>query len=128
MRFRSILPITALLALAACDGGGGGTTEPPAGGEYRALLQSPHGDEGAAAIELTGPGIQSVTAPAGRLWTQVAGNTVHAVLVRDPAGPLELLVTMAPGQTPPAARVVEVVDRFDQPRASTAGYSVTFTR
>lgn len=127
MRFRSILPLASLLALAACDGGGG-TTEPPAGGEYRAVLVSPHGDEGAAAIELTGPGIQSVTAPAGTLWTQADGNTMRVVLVRDPAGPVELRVTTAPGQTPPAARVVEVVDRFDQPRESLAGYSVTFTR
>ena len=127
MRLRTsvlILP-AALLALAACDRGGTGSD---AGGEYRAVLQSPNGAEGAAAIELTGPGIQSVTADAGRLFTQASGGITRVVVVQDPAGPIEFLVTMARGQEPPAARVVEVADGSDRPRASLEGYRVTFSR
>jgi hypothetical protein len=92
------------------------------------VLQSPNGVEGAAAIELTGTGIQSVTASVGRVFTQASGGTTRVVVVSEPAAQLAFRVTMAPGQGPPAARVVEVVDGSDQPRASVAGYSVTFSR
>ena len=126
MRFPSIPTLLlAALALAACDRGG---TDAPPGGEYRAVLQSPNGNEGAVALELTGAGIESIAADAGTLHTQPAGATTRVVLIRDPAGPIEFRVTMAPGQGPPAVRVVEVVDGSDLPRASLAGYRVTFGR
>lgn len=126
MHHRSILlALAAILSLGACDAGDPG--DPP-GGEYRAELRSPNGDEGAAAIELTGPGIESIATDAGILHTQPSGNTTHMVLIRDPAGPIEFRITMAPGQEPPAARVVEVVDGDDRPRASLDGYRVTFSR
>ena len=126
MRLRtSILILPALLGLAACDRGGTGSDP---GGEYRAVLESPNGPEGAAAIELTGPGIESVTADVGRLFTQAAGGTTRVVLVREPAGDIEFRVTMAEGQEPPAVRVVEVADGGDVPRASLSGYRVTFSR
>jgi hypothetical protein len=127
MRLRSspLLLLAATLALGACDRGGTGTQD---GGEYRAVLDSPNGIEGAAAIELTGPGIQSVTATTGRIFTQTAGTTTRVVLVQEPAATMEFRVTMAPGAAPPAARVVEVADGSDQPRASLAGYHVTFGR
>lgn len=121
----SALVLPALLALAACELGGTGSDP---GGEYRAVLESPHGAEGAAAIELTGPGIQSVTADAGRVFTQAAGNTTRVVVVREPAGDIAFRVIMASGQQPPAARLVEVADGSDQPRPSLDGYRVTFSR
>lgn len=124
-RSSTLLLLAAVLSLGACDRGGTGSED---GGEYRVVLESPNGAEGAAAIELTGPGIQSVTAPAGRLFTQTAGATTHVVLIHEPAAPIEFRVTMAPGQKPPAARVVEVADGNDQPRASLDGYRVTFGR
>ncbi|HEX6370589.1 MAG TPA: hypothetical protein VF006_16820 [Longimicrobium sp.] len=125
LRSSTLLLLAAALSAGACDRGGTGV---PDGGEYRAVLQSPNGAEGAAAIELTGPGIQSVTAATGRLFTQTAGTTTRVVLVHEPAAAIEFRVTMAPGQAPPAARVVEVADGNDQPRASLAGYAVTFGR
>jgi hypothetical protein len=125
LRSTSLLLLAATLSLGACERGG---TPPEDGGEYRAVLESPHGAEGAAAIELTGPGIESITTFTGRIFTQSAGTTTHVVLVREPAGPIEFRVTMAAGQAPPSARVVEVADGSDQPRASLAGYRVTFGR
>ena len=126
MRLRTLLlALLSATAAAACDRGG---TDNPPGGEYRAVLQSPNGGEGAAAIELTGPGIESIAADAGTLHTQPSGSTTRVVLIREPAGPIQFRVTMAPGQGPPAARVVEVVDGSDQPRASLDGYHVTFGR
>ncbi|MBW3572292.1 MAG: hypothetical protein KY467_14415 [Gemmatimonadetes bacterium] len=125
LKSSTLLVLAAVLSLGACERGGTGSD---VGGEYRAVLQSPNGPEGAAAIELTGPGIQSVTAATGRLFTRTAGTTTHVVLVHDPAAAIEFRVTMAPGEGPPAARVVEVADGRDQPRASLDGYRVTFGR
>lgn len=127
MRTRStLLILPALLALAACDEGGTGVT---AGGEYRALLQSPHGAEGAAAIELEGGGVRSVSGGEGtRVFMQPAAGGTRVVAVREPAGPIEFTVTLAPGSRMPRARVVEVADGEDQPRASLAGYRVTLER
>jgi hypothetical protein len=127
LRSSTLFLFTALLLLAACDGGGPGTGSED-GGEYRAVLQSPNGAEGAAAIELTGPGIQSVTASGGRLFTQASGGTTRVVVVHQAAAEIAFRVIMADGQAPPAARVVEVVDGNDLPRTSLAGYSVTFGR
>src|SRR5687767_7498968 len=96
LRFSTLLLLSGLLSTAACgDGGGGGPgTGTEDGGEYRAVLQSPNGVEGAAAIELTGPGVQSVTAGAGQLFSQSAGTTTRIVLVSNPAGPLSFRITM----------------------------------
>jgi hypothetical protein len=127
LRSTSLLLFATLLSLGACERGGGGTP-PEDGGEYRAVLESPFGAEGAAAIELTGAGILSITTTTGRIFTQSAGTTAHVVLVQEPAGSIEFRVTTAEGQAPPAARVVEVADGNDQPRASLAGYRVTFSR
>jgi hypothetical protein len=129
MRVRSstLLLFAALLPLSACDKGGGGTGTQD-GGEYQAVLQSPNGVEGAAAFELTGPGIQSVAASGGRLFAQAWGPNMRVVVVNEPAASIAFRVTMAEGQAPPAVRVVEVVDGNDLPRTSLAGYSVTFGR
>src|SRR5688572_8518320 len=103
LRSTSLLLFAAILSLVACERGG--TTPPEDGGEYRAVLESPHGAEGAAAIELTGPGVLSITSTTGRIFTQSAGTTTHVVLVQEPAGPIEFRVTTAQGQAPPTARV-----------------------
>jgi hypothetical protein len=130
LRSSTLLLLTAFLSLAACGEGGGdgpgtGTED---GGEYRAVLQSPNGVEGAAAFELTGPGVQAVTASVGRLFTESTGTITRIVVVQEPAGPISFKVTMAAGQGPPSARVVEVVDGNDLPRTSLSGYNVVFGR
>jgi hypothetical protein len=131
LRSSTLLLLTAFLSLAACggDGGGGGPgTGTEDGGEYRAQLQSPNGVEGAAAFELTGPGIQAVTASVGQLFTESNGTTTRVVVVQQQAGPISFKVTMVAGQGPPQARVVEVVDGNDLPRTSLSGYNVVFGR
>lgn len=125
MTHRSVVAaLAAALALAACDGG----TDSPPGGEYRAVLESPQGDEGAVAVELTGPGIESISTDAGSLFTQPSGASTRVVVIREPAGRIEFRVTMAAGQQPPAARIIEVVDEDDRPRESLDGYRLDFRR
>lgn len=126
MRTRlAALLLAATAALSACDGG---TASETAGGEYIAALESPHGPEGAAVLELSGTGVQSVHGASLSLFQQATSTGRRLVLVREPAGRLEFRVRMADGHAPPSVRVVEVVDGNDQPRASTDGYTVTFTR
>lgn len=125
MRTRLAVLLAAAAALVACDGGTGSET---AGGEYIAALESPNGLEGAAVLEMPGEGVLAVRAASLSLFQQPVSGGKRLVLVREPAGRLEFRVTMAPGHAPPAVRVLEVVDGQDQPRASTEGYAVTFTR
>lgn len=126
MRIRSILPLLAVLAAAACDGGGTGAASE--GGEYIAALQSPNGDEGAAMLEMTTEGVEDVSASSATLFRQPISGGVRMMLIRDAAGRVEFRVRMAPGHELPTVRVVQVVDGDDNVRASTDGYEVTFTR
>ncbi len=116
-----------ILALAAAGCDGGGTGEAPAGGEYVAALESPNGPEGAALLEMSGSGVESITATSLSLFRQPTSAGTRLMLVREPAGRLEFRVRMAAGSRPPAVRVVEVVDGADRQRASLDGYEVTFT-
>ena len=127
MRMRSILPLLAVLAAAACDGGGG-TGAASEGGEYIAALQSPNGHEGAAMLEMTMDGVEDVSASSATLFRQPVSGGVRMMLIRDAAGRVEFRVRMAPGHEMPAVRVIQVVDPDDNVRASTDGYEVTFTR
>lgn len=126
MRSRLFL-LPALLALGACaDNAGTGVR---AGGEYRVVLQSPHGAEGAASIQLEGGTIQSVAGEAGtRVFSQAAGGATHVVVVAEPAGELAFRLTLAPGSELPRAAVTQVVDGSDQPRGALGAYRVTFSR
>ena len=124
MRTPFLVPVLAALALAACDGGTGAEA---AGGEFIAALESPNGAEGAALLELTGPGVEQVSASSATLFRQTVSGGLRVMLVREPAGRIEFRVRMAPGSRPPAVRVVEVVDGDDRPRASVQGYEVSFT-
>lgn len=119
------LALVLLPALAACDGGTGAS---PAGGEFIAALQSPHGPEGAALLELTGEGIESVAGSSVTLLDLPVNGGRRVMLVREPAGVIEFRVRVAPGNEPPDARVLQVVGPDDQLRPSTDGYAVTWTR
>lgn len=124
MRIPLLLALLVLPALAAC---GDGTGASSAGGEYIAALQSPHGPEGAALLELTGEGIESVAGSSVSLFQLPVSGGRRLMLVREPAGVIEFRVRVAEGHEPPDARVLQVVDPNDQVRPSTDGYRVTWT-
>lgn len=124
MRSRFVIPFLAVAVLAACDSGTGAE----AGGEYIAALESPHGAEGGAILEMTSAGVESVDAASLSLFRQPVSGGHRLILVREPAGRLEFRVRLTPGSVPPEIRVLEVVDGNDQPRPSMDGYTVSFTR
>ncbi len=129
LRLLPLVPLVpfAVLALAACDGGG---TEPPPppGGDYNAVLQGPTSAESAALLELTGTGIEDVSSLTSVVYSSPVSGGRRVVLVRGTPGALEFRVRMAPGNEPPAARVVELAGGDDQLRTSLTGYQVAFTR
>jgi hypothetical protein len=126
MRIPLLSLLAAVLALAACDGGGTGSR--PAGGEYIVTLESPHGNEGAAILEITDQGVESITASAAALFRNRISDGWRLVLVREPEGPLQFRIRLAEGNDFPDVRVIEVVDGRDQRRPSVEGYEVSFTR
>lgn len=88
--------------------------------DLRVLLESPNGDEGAAVIELVGPGLGEVTAPEGTVFTHVSGDTTRVVILLDDPGPIELTVHVQ-GLAFPGAAVLQVADDRDNVRPL-AGY------
>lgn len=123
---RTLLPLLLLLLATACGGDDG--TPPQTGGEFRAVLESPAGPEGAAVIELRGAGVQLVTADGGALFQETAAGVVRLVAVRDTPSEIAFRVAVAADAAPPTATVVEVSDGSDQLRASLDGYHVRFSR
>ena len=117
---------TALLgaALTAC-----GSDQPvPLGpGALEATLVSPNGPEGAAVLELAGPGLGEVTVAEGEVFEQADGNTTRLVIVRDIPGQIRFRVQVIERSEPPTATVVEVADGTNELRSSISGYQVEFT-
>lgn len=124
-----------LLLLAAALGAGSCVeiTELPLGGTYRASLDSPFNAEGAALIELIGPGIQGVSAPGAVLMTRTVGDTVRILIMNNPlnlatAAPLAFELRMDDGVAVPEARVLQVAAPNNRTRDFVAGYGVRFSR
>lgn len=101
----------------------------PGPGTLAASLVSPHGAEGAAVLELVGPGIEGVSGGAGaRVWGRPGGgDTVAVVVVADQPGALTFRVAVADTLLRPEVRVVEVAGPDDALRGVLAGYRVELT-
>ena len=118
------LAVAVLTVSSACERS---TSPSPGPGLTSTRLVSPHTDDGAAFIELTGD-VQSVSAPAGTtVYTeQVRAGVLRVLLIRDTPGPIEFSLQLADRTRIPVARVLEVADGDDRPRASVDGYRVEF--
>lgn len=119
-RSRAPLATTCALLLAACADAG-----PEGGaGTLAALLVSPHGPEGAALLELVGPGLAQVTAADGRAFSHRNGDTLRVVIVREAPGEIRFLLAVADTTRPPAALLLEVADGGNALRPDLSGYRV----
>ena len=120
--------LAATLAGGACDE----PVAPALGGEYRVTLET-HGDEGSALLELVGPGIEAVSAPAGIVLSRSWGDSTRVILMADPAvglvrAPLSFRMRMASGASVPQARALEVADSRNFPRDFADTYLIQFSR
>jgi hypothetical protein len=116
-----------LLAAAAAAACGDSSAPPAAGGVYTATLSAPAGHaNGAALIELSGAGIDTVTAVDAQVFMQRAGDAVRVAVIADEPGALRFALTMRQGSRLPRANVLEVSDAADALRTPLSGYSVSF--
>ena len=126
MRPSHRIPTTLLAAgvlLAACDSSPAGPRGP---GALQATLVSPNGIEGAAVLELTGPGLGQVTVEEGLVFSQANGDITRVVVVLDDAGPVQFKLRVEDVSALPAVTLIEVADGDNQLRNSLSGYRVEF--
>lgn len=124
MRRRTLLPLLsgALLLLAAACGDAGPESGP---GTLTARILSPNGAEGAAVVEVSGPGIGEIGAREGRLFSERRGDTVRVVLVREgEAGELSFTLSVADTTQPLAGTVLEVAGPDDALRSGLSSYTL----
>jgi hypothetical protein len=123
------------LAGAGCSdaptgGGGGGGGGGGQAGTVILRLTTPHADDGAVLLEVTGPPIDSaiVVSPSLRLFTRRAGDsTIVGVVVGvvTDGATVTLHVPDVSAAAGYRARVLEVADRRDALRGSLTGYALT---
>jgi hypothetical protein len=112
--------VTLVGSLTAC-----GDEGPEGGpGNLSATLASPNGVEGAALLEIFGPGIQSVSAVKGRLFQHAFGDTVRLAIILDTPGTIRFAVSVADTTRKPTAVVLEVAGGTNALRSGLAGYRV----
>jgi hypothetical protein len=106
--YPTVLAFVLLGGLVACE------SEPtgPAGpGRLKVRVTSfLGGANGAAIIELTGPGVSAVSALDGDLFFFSDGNTTRVVICRDRPGTIEFLIDVDDRATPPSGHLIELAD------------------
>lgn len=124
---RGLLAVAAALALlVAC--GDGDDISGPVPGTLVVSLATPHADDGAMLVRLTGPEITNVTAADANLYLYAVGTgPLTVVLVGDLAAGdlLELRVPDVGDVGAYSATVLEVAARSNDLRASLGGYALT---
>lgn len=120
--------MASLLLLAAVVAG---CDDPSASREQAGVLTarvvSPNGAEGAALVEVSGA-IEELAADAGTTVSgaPAGGGITRVLVVRNAPGELSFRFRVPDVGRPPSARVVEVADGSDQPRADVSGYVVRY--
>ena len=120
-----VLLLGVAIGVAACGDAG-----PQSGpGTLTATVVSPNGDEGAAVVEVFGPGITGVASLEGRAFSERRGDTLRVVVVReDGAGTLRFALSVADTTQLFGGTVLEVAGPDDALRSSVATYTLEVVR
>lgn len=104
---------------------------PSGPGELLVTLESPHGSEGAAVLEVTGGSFASARllhSHEGLLFTEhLTPEEALVAVILDAPGEVRFLITLDDLGAPPSVGVHSVSDGQDRLRSSTAGYQVKLT-
>lgn len=115
------------MAVLAVSCGDAGPRSGP--GTLTATLVSPHGDEGAAVVEVFGPGITGVASVDGRAFSERRGDTVRVVVVREEgAGVLRFTLSVADTTQLFGGTVLEVAGPDDVLRSAVSTYTLEIVR
>ncbi len=123
-RVRTLLFAGALAMLGCSD------EAPVSGpGTMTATLAGPGGPEGAAVVELLGPGLAGITAVGGvDLYAEVDAKGARVVLIHATGGELAFVVAVPDTTEPPAWVVRQVAGPDDALRPDLSRYAVEFSR
>lgn len=97
-------------------------------GILNAVLISPNGAEGAAVLQLIGPGLGQVTAAEGDVFAEHGSDGVRLVIVLDQPGDIKFRIAVDDVGDFPTWEVIEVADGANELRPSSSGYSMEFAR
>ncbi|HSJ05160.1 MAG TPA: hypothetical protein VK936_00575 [Longimicrobiales bacterium] len=131
MRTGAVL-LCAALAAGCSDGGGSDITTPPQPGFLTAVLTTPHADDAAVLVEITGAGITTVDAGGSghTVHGRVSGATLRAAAFGEVRS--GLLVRFAVPDVNRSgsysARIIEASGPDNALRADVSGYRVDVTR
>jgi len=120
------LAAVAIVVAAACSD----TTAPPKPGIVTVSFVTPHTDDGAISLDLTGPGVSSVQPGSSAyavFWRIVSASEARLIVVGDLSAGVVATVAVGDVNRLDAyhAEVIEVATRSDSARISTAGYALT---
>jgi hypothetical protein len=115
---------SAILLLAACSDG---PAAPPGSPDRLGVLQSPHGPEGAAVLEVSGGPFLEVRPDGGELHAGTADGVTRIVVVQHEPGEIRFRVRMDPSTPDPVVRILQVAGPDDVLRRDLSAYRVTFT-
>jgi hypothetical protein len=104
------------------------TEEPINDNEILGRVTSPNLDDGAAIIEITGPGIRGLAADDGIVFRHESVGALEVVIIRPVPGIITFRLGVDDDRAAFTAHVLQVVDGNNEVRASTAGYAVELDR
>ena len=120
---KKILPLAAAVLIAACG------DSIPGPGTLTATIVSPHQNEGAAVVRVTGPGLTGeVSERSGRVWAEPRSGSMTVVVLAEPASILSFGFAVEDTTADFTAEVLEVAGPTDALRGFLGEYEVEIAR
>ena len=127
VRRLAIVAVAGFLVAACSDS----PVVPSGPGSLVVTLESPHGPEGAALLEVSGSSFHSIGSAASQgtlVFVEEMAEEALVVVIREEAGEISFEMEVEDMATPPSIRVLSVVDGDDQLREGMGGYEIRVDR